>query len=315
MHVAAQKVKEMLGKSPFRLARPLVRVEDEPMISSSYRLFALALFGCVSLAACTTQVSESSLLRPVASGTLTQEALTEAAPGYAVTRHDIVAPDGSRLHGVHLRKPGSRATILYFGGNGYTIGRFGAWTASVFSFLDVDIFIADHRGYGQSQGKPTIAAMEADALAVYDHVSALSDARNPIVLHGHSLGSFIAGYIAANRPTAGVVLEGSVSTAEEWVRAATPGVARAFVKVRIDEDLQGRGNLENVRRIEEPLLLLTGAKDKTTPPVLARSLYAASPLPEDRKALLIVPVANHNQAMMRTEAIAAYRRFLDSVEK
>jgi fermentation-respiration switch protein FrsA (DUF1100 family) len=70
-----------------------------------------------------------------------------------------------------------------------------------------------------------------------------------------------------------------------------------------------------VRRIEEPLLLLTGAKDKTTPPVLARSLYAASPLPEGRKRLLIVPVANHNQAMMRTEAIAAYKSFLESLEK
>ncbi|HEY5723702.1 MAG TPA: alpha/beta fold hydrolase [Allosphingosinicella sp.] len=265
------------------------------------------------LAACTTRVSESTLLHPVAGGTLAQEALTEEAAGYTVTRHDILAPDGARLHGVHLRKPGTRATILYFGGKGYTIGRYGAWTARIFSFLNVDIFIADHRGYGLSQGKPTIAAMEADALAVYDHVAALSDAKKPIVLHGHSLGSFIAGYIAANRPTAGVVLEGSVSTAEEWVRAATPGAAKAFVKVRIDEDLQGRGNLENVRRIEEPLLLLTGAKDKTTPPVLARSLYAASPLPEGSKSILIVPVANHNQAMMRLEAVAAYKAFLDSL--
>jgi len=285
------------------------------MVRSRCSSAVVALAALCALAGCTTRVSESSLLHPVAGGTLAQDALTDEAAGYTVTRHDIVAPDGVRLHGVHLRRPGSRATILYFGGNGYTIGRFGAWTAKVFSFLDVDLFITDHRGYGQSEGRPTIAAMEADALAIYDQVAALSDAQKPIVVHGHSLGSFIAGYIAANRPTAGVVLEGSVSTAEEWVRAATPGAAKLFVNVRIDDDLKGRGNLENVRRIEEPLLLLTGAKDKTTPPVLARSLYAASPLPEGRKTLLIVPVANHNQAMMRVEAIAAYRRFLESLGK
>jgi fermentation-respiration switch protein FrsA (DUF1100 family) len=285
------------------------------MIPRACRFSALALLACLALAACTARVSESSLLHPVAGGTLTQEALTDEAAVYTVTRHDIVAPDGARLHGVHLRRPRARATILYFGGNGYTIGRFGALTARIFSFLDVDLFLVDHRGYGQSEGKPTIAAMEADALVVYDHVAALPDVKAPIVLHGHSLGSFIAGYIAANRPTAGVVLESSVSTAEEWVRAATPGAARAFVNVKIAEDLKGRGNLDNVRRIDEPLLLLTGAKDKTTPPVLARALYAASPLPEGRKTLAIVPLADHNQAMMRVEAIAAYKRFLDSLAK
>jgi pimeloyl-ACP methyl ester carboxylesterase len=241
--------------------------------------------------------------------------LIEEAAVFTVERHDVVAPDGARLHGVHLRRPGARATILYFGGNGYTIGRFGAWTGRVFSFLDVDLFLVDHRGYGQSEGRPTIAAMEADALAVYDHISALPGVKKPIVLHGHSLGSFIAGHIAANRPTAGVVLESSVSTAEEWVRAATPSAAKLFVNVRIADDLKGRGNLDNVRRIEEPLLLLTGARDKTTPPALARSLHAASPLPEGRKTLAIIPVADHNQAMMRTEALAVYRRFLNSIPR
>jgi pimeloyl-ACP methyl ester carboxylesterase len=285
------------------------------MVRSRWRFAVAALAALCALTACTARVSESSLLHPVTGGTLAQEALTDEAAVYTVTRHDIVAPDGARLHGVHLRRPGARATILYFGGNGYTIGRYGAWTARVFSFLDVDLFLVDHRGYGQSEGRPTIAAMEADSLAVYDHVAALPGVTKPIILHGHSLGSFIAGHIAANRPTAGVVLESSVSTAEEWVRAATPGAARAFVNVKIADDLKGRGNTDNVRRIDEPLLLLTGAKDKTTPPVLARALYAASPLPEGRKTLAIVPLADHNQAMMRVEAIAAYKRFLDSIPR
>jgi hypothetical protein len=276
----------------------------------------LALLALATPCACTAEVSERQLLRPVAGGTLTQDALAKAAPAYSMERRDIAAPDGARLHIVHLRQPGARTTILYFGGNGYTIGRYGAWSASVFAPLGVDLILVDHRGYGLSQGVPTVTAMEADALAVFDHVAALPDMdAGRIVLHGHSLGSFIAGHVAARRPTGGVVLESSVTTSEDWVRATTPGAARAFVKVRIEEGLKGRGNLHNMALIDEPLLILVGEKDRTTPPRLAQALFAASPLGPDRKVLTVVPGANHVDVMTQPEAIAAYRRFLAGVAR
>jgi fermentation-respiration switch protein FrsA (DUF1100 family) len=272
----------------------------------------LLLLGATSaLAACTAEVSERQLLRPVAGGTLTQEAVSKVAPGYSVTRRDIVAPDGARLHVVHLTQPGARTTILYFGGNGYTIGRFGAWTASVFAPLGVDLLLVDHRGYGQSEGVPSIAAMESDSIAIFDQaVTWPGIDQSRTIIHGQSLGSFIAGYLAAHRPSGGVVLESSVTTAEDWVRAATPGAAKAVVKVRIEEGLKGRGNLQNMALIDEPLLILVGAKDRTTPPRLSQALFAASPLGPDRKALTIVPGGNHVDVMTRPEAIAAYRNFL-----
>jgi uncharacterized protein len=180
--------------------------------------------------------------------------------------------------------------------------------------LGVDLVIADHRGYGQSAGTPTIANMEGDAGAVFDYVARLPDrAPGPIILHGHSLGSFFAGYLASVRDTGGVVLEGSVTTAEDWVAAGTPGIAKPFVKVRIAHDLEGRDNLANMARIEEPLLLLVGEKDGTTPPRLSTGLYEASPLPPGRKTLVVVRGARHDNALTKPEAMAAYRRFLDSI--
>jgi uncharacterized protein len=269
------------------------------------RLFLLAAL----LAGCTAEVRESDLIRPVAGGPLV------SAPGYEVTEQRIPAADGVRLYAVHLRRPGARATILYFGGNGYTIGRYGAWTASVFAPLGVDLIIVDHRGYGQSEGSPSAAAMEEDALAAFDFARRLVGADGRIVVHGHSLGSFFAGHVAANRAAAGVVLESSATTTEEWVRAGTPGAARLFIrKVEIDPHLRGRGNLAVVPRIDEPLLLLVGAKDGTTPPSLSRGLYAASPLPEGRKTLQIVAGAGHTDVMTRPEAIAAYRAFLAGLD-
>jgi fermentation-respiration switch protein FrsA (DUF1100 family) len=261
------------------------------------------------LAACTAEVRESDLLRPVRGGGLAVGALAKAAPAYRL-EEERIAVNGATLYAVHLTQPGSRATILYFGGNGYTIGRYGAWSASVFAPLGVDLMIVDHRGYGLSTGAPTVETMATDGLAAFDHLARKLGPGGRIVVHGQSLGSFMAGHVAASRPTAGVVLESSATTAEDWMKAATPGLAKPFLKVRIDSALKGRGNFANMARIEEPLLILVGEKDRTTPPSLSRALYAASPLPAGRKSLVEVPGAGHVDALPRPEALAAYRAFL-----
>lgn len=63
----------------------------------------------------------------------------------------------------------------------------------------------------------------------------------------------------ASRPAAGVVLESSVTTIEDWVEAQTAGLP---IKVKIDGTLKGRGNLSKMAAIEEPLSLLVGSLDK-----------------------------------------------------
>ena len=268
----------------------------------------------VALAACTAQIAEDSILHPIRGGGVDISALARSAPAYTASDQWIATPDGSRLSAVHLRQPGARATVIYFGGNGYTIERFGAWTASVFAPLRVDLMIVDHRGYGRSEGTPTSGNFENDGLAAFDHLAgALGVAPSRIVVHGQSLGSFIAGHVAANRPAGGVVLESSATTTEEWADANLRGVARLLVRVEIAEALRGRGNLSNMPRIAEPLLILVGERDRTTPPRLSRALYEASPLAPGRKTLAVVPRAGHEDVMLRPEAAAAYRAFLESL--
>lgn len=266
------------------------------------------------LAGCTAEVRESDLIRPQRGSALTAETLAAAAPAYTLAEHRIPAPGGAALYAVHLRQPGARTTILYFGGNGYTIGRFGAWTASVFAPLGVDLVLVDHRGYGLSEGTPTVGAMEGDSLAAFDFARELVGPDGRIVVHGHSLGSFFAGHVGAHRDSAGVVLESSATTTEDWVEAGTPGAAKLFIRrVEIDPSLRGRGNLPVVPRIDEPLLLIVGARDGTTPPGLSQRLYAASPLPEARKTLQVVAGAGHADVMTKPSAIAAYKAFLASL--
>jgi fermentation-respiration switch protein FrsA (DUF1100 family) len=269
----------------------------------------------VSLAGCTAEVRETDLLQPVRGGALSAEAVAAAAPAYSLTEHRIVGAGGDRLYAVHLRQPGARATILYFGGNGYLVGRWGAWSAGVFAPLGVDLVLVDHRGFGLSEGRPSAAAMEEDGLAAFDFVRKLVGPDGRIVVHGHSLGSFVAGHVAANRPADGVVFESSATTTEDWVEARTPGIFKPFIrKVDIDSGLRGRGNLVNMARIAEPLLLLVGARDGTTPPRLSQSLYAASPLPPARKTLRAIAGAGHEDVMTKPETIVVYRAFLADLD-
>lgn len=254
------------------------------------------------------------MLHPTPGGALSAEELEGAAGVYEMSDQWIAAPDGVLLSAVLLRQPGARGTILYFGGNGFTIERHGAYVAGAFAPLGVDVLIVDHRGYGRSGGVPTQANLEADGVAAFDHLTgALGVDPARVVVHGQSLGSFIAGRVAADRPTGGVVLESSATTTEEWVAANLRGARRLVVRAEIDPVLRGRGNLANMARIAEPLLILVGAADRTTPPSLSQALHAASPLPSGRKTLAIVPRAGHNDVLLQHEAIAAYRAFLESV--
>lgn len=275
------------------------------IIRRAFAILSVSFLLIAAPATATAQLTEAVLLRPVPGGTVTQEAVSAVAPAYRVTDHRIVAADGTRLHAVLLRQPNARGTILYFGGNGYTIERFGAAVAAVFAPLGVDLMIVDHRGYGMSQGRPTVAALESDSLTAYDYLAALPGiARARILVHGQSLGSFTAGHVAAHRPTAGVVLESTITSAEQWAAAMIGEGAT------IDEALRNRGNLRYMPRIEEPLLLLVGANDRVTPASFSQALFDASPLAAGRKTLAIVPGAGHNDALTRPEALAAYRTFL-----
>jgi fermentation-respiration switch protein FrsA (DUF1100 family) len=264
-----------------------------------------------ALPACAVQVGEEQLLRPVAGATLSQETLAAMAPAYTLTRHTIAAADGAKLHAVHLTQPGAVTTILYFGGNGYTIERFGALTARALAPLKANVMIVDHRGYGLSEGKPTAANVQSDGVAAFDYLSGLPGLdRSRIVVHGQSLGSFVAGHVAASRPTAAVVLESSITTTEEWVKARA---GKAPVRVTVSDSLKGQGNLRNLPLITEPMLLLVGREDKITPPALSQALYQRSPLPENRKALVVVAGAGHNDVLLQASAIEAYRAFLEGI--
>jgi uncharacterized protein len=118
----------------------------------------------------------------------------------------------------------------------------------------------------------------------------------------------MAGYVAVNRPVAGLVLEAAAPDVAEWAKAQVPAYAKAAVRVNIAGSLLQESNADRVAKYSGPILLLTGSDDTITPPRFANSLHARSA--SAVKKVSIIRGAKHGNAMAFNDAVQEYRKFL-----
>jgi uncharacterized protein len=280
-----------------------------------YRCALVVLAVTLMLGACTFHVTEQNFVRPVPDPA---DAPAPAA-GFAGLVAEpqalqITASDGTRLHAVALTQPAARLTVLFFGGNLSRVSSGGRRVAEQLLPLGVNLLLVDHRGSGRSEGQPTVDLLLSDALAVFDY---LTHERGipaaTIVVHGHSLGSFMAGHVARNRPVGGLVLSGSATNTQDWVAASVPWYFKPFVHTEIDPALVDRGNLAAVEQQRAPLLVIGGQRDELSPPILSRKLAAAAQRAQRPVALVIARGADHEHLLDHADVIAAYRTLLQGI--
>lgn len=122
----------------------------------------------------------------------------------APERLELATPGGDMLHGMLFRSAsGHTDLVIGFGGNMQDAEVLGQDLAARLPHTDVVVF--HYRGYGPSTGRPSEAALFADALEIYDAMTErLRPARTFAV--GISLGSGVATYLSKQRPLAGMVL-------------------------------------------------------------------------------------------------------------
>lgn len=113
----------------------------------------------------------------------------------------LTLPAGAERVVATVRAHAGPAAVVYFGGNAEDVAHSVPGLAA--AFPDHALYLMHYRGYGGSSGKPSQAALFADALALFDKVQA----EHPqVVAMGTSLGSGVAVYLASQRPVARLVL-------------------------------------------------------------------------------------------------------------
>lgn len=225
---------------------------------------------------------------------------------------ELTTSDGVHLAGARIASPEADVDIVYFGGNVSRIDDYGDELARALSSLRANLYLFDYRGYGRSGGTPTIESSKSDALAIYDYVRRHA-AQRPVVVHGFSLGSFMAGYVASQRPVDGLVLESTAPDVQRWATNGVPWYAKPFVRLKIAPALLAESNERVVRDYCGPLLLVTGSRDRVTPPKFSQALLAASA--SANKRVVIAQGADHGDAMMKPDAVRAYAAFVDSIRR
>jgi pimeloyl-ACP methyl ester carboxylesterase len=279
-------------------------------LAATVTVLAMAVTG---LSGCAMQVSENNVLRADRPGDAPPATRLDAdsAPAWQLEPVTLPATD-ARLVGVYASRPGADTglTVLYFGGNAFHLDQHGAQVLDALAPCSANIgnvTMFDYRGYGRSSGVPTIATLKNDALQVFDQVNAKYPGR--VVLHGQSLGSFVAAYVAQQRPAArALVLESTTTNVRDWGNARMPWYVWPFVRLEIAPELQGIDNLAAVQGYAGPALVLEGEEDNITPPRLARQVYAALPSPS--KQLLMVAGAGHNDVLSNALVAPVYCAFI-----
>ncbi len=137
---------------------------------------------------------------------------------FVFQRSLLYAPQPARVAVPSLRLPVAGAelqvsvrllshapALLYFGGNAEDVS--ATWAELADQFPDRSLYLMHYRGYGRSTGSPTEAALHADALTLYRHVSGLMGGEHPdIAVMGRSLGSGVAVHLAATQRVSHLLL-------------------------------------------------------------------------------------------------------------
>lgn len=232
-------------------------------------------------------------------------------PGYAFD-HFIPVAEAVALHCRFYEgdKNNSRPWVLYFHGNGEVVSDYDEIALFYFKY-NLNLVVVDYRGYGKSNGTPTVADMSRDSRKVYESVkTALAERglRDDLWIMGRSLGSVSALAIAYDQGAGinGLIIEsGFPSISSLIVRhgIATPGM---------DLDTITRECLDMVRSITVPVLIIHGEYDTLVPPDEAETIYET--IGSAQKDLLMIPGATHNDIMFvgLRQYMEAIRKFVDS---
>jgi hypothetical protein len=216
------------------------------------------------------------------------------------------AADGTMLNAWYLpakTKKGdkTKATILFLHGNAENISthfRSVEWLPAE----GFNVLALDYRGYGASQGTPSLAGMQLDIDAAMRSLLANKDVDpDRIVVFGQSLGGALAiHYVAHSAYRANIRAVVIDSAFYDYRQITNEKLAGSFITwpfqwlpwIAIDNDYSPATSIAAISPL--PLLLMHGDQDVVVPPDHSRQLFERAGEP---KELVIIPGAGHIQSL------------------
>jgi len=191
--------------------------------------------------------------------------------GLAFEDVELLTEDKVRLHGWFIPSDNARGTLLFFHGNAGNISH-RLDSIAIFNRMNLDVFIFDYRGYGQSQGRVSETGTYLDAEAAWFYlVETRAIDADEIIVFGRSLGASIAAWLASRHRPAALILESSFSSVPSMAQRLYP-----FLPVKWLSNFS-YDTRQYVSRIECPLLVAHSKHDEIIPYAEGRLVFDAAP--------------------------------------
>ena len=199
------------------------------------------------------------------------------------------ADDGVKLHGWYLPHPQARAVVLYAHGNAGNVALWSDVLRVLHHRLQVSVLLFDYRGYGRSEGIPTVGGAQRDIRAAREFlVKRAGIPASEIVLWGRSLGGGLVIDLAAKDGAKGLIFESTFSSLRDVAQIHYP---KMLVNLLVADELN---SAESIEDYHGPLLQSHGTNDRTIPLSLGRKLFDAANEP---KQFVPIQGADHNHPM------------------
>ena len=194
---------------------------------------------------------------------------------------------GCRLY-IHDK---SSPNILFFHGNGEKVCDYDD-ISPMYNAAGMNFLVVDYRGYGWSNGTPTVTNMLEDAEVLFQETRnwlSFNQFNGAFFLMGRSLGSISAIDLAKNHEDdiKGLILESAIADTMPLVRA----LGLDLESTDFTED-DGFRNLQKIEKVSKPTFIFHGARDELIPAAEAEKLQAHSGA--RTKEFVIIPGAQHN---------------------
>jgi len=236
------------------------------MVTAGIMLLCVALLAYLAAATLLT-LWQRQFIFPGAFATA--PARFDPPPGFVLVI--VSTPDGERLRALWKPPRPGCGMVLSFHGNGdrpeVPAARFGAgrWAADGWG-----VMVIAYRGYAGSTGITTGEGLALDAVAAYDEARRRApDA--PVLVHGHSLGTWAAVSAASHRPVLGLYLEAPFRSMASLVSHMFRWLPTALLlRDPMRSDLL-------LPKVQGPVVIVHGDRDGLIPAASGRALAGSRP--------------------------------------
>jgi fermentation-respiration switch protein FrsA (DUF1100 family) len=200
----------------------------------------------------------------------------------------FLSEDGTSLHGWYCPAENPRGAVLIAHGNAGHVASRASLLRHLQSTTHLSVFIFDYRGYGRSEGVPSVDGALQDAKAAREKLRQLAAVDNAkMILMGESLGGAIVVQLAAESNPQVLILQSTFSSLRELAEVHYPQNASLVPTTTLD-------SVSTISQFKGLLFQSHGENDKTIPIGLGEKLFRAANEP---KEFVLISNSDHNDWM------------------